>query len=307
MSGLSDTLLDNRTLMFSAAAVAFLVAALLILLVFRLAFGRRLRMTGGRTRQPRLGIVDAFDVDRQRQLVIIRRDNIEHLLMIGGPNDVLIEASIVRAEGAREPLRRDKEAEPKLGGPSGAEVPGRALEEAIGAALTGPPVPPGPSIPAPRAPVLPLPPRQRSPLSAAPSTAGSVAPPPIAPPIVSAPPAATTGAPPVAAMPPAASLRRTSSAGETAPVPRPPLLRVPPLRPGPRPAPAPAAAASSEPATPSAGSPASESVAGGGSAPTPEVASEKAADPTAAGQIDTFESLEEEMAKLLGRGGPGGG
>jgi hypothetical protein len=36
-------------------------------------------------------------------VVLIRRDNVEHLLMIGGPTDVLIEPNIIRATGAREP------------------------------------------------------------------------------------------------------------------------------------------------------------------------------------------------------------
>ncbi len=98
MHALSNLLVENRGLMIGAAAVAFFVAAVLILLVFRLAFGRRLRMPGGRARQMRLGIVDAFDLDRQRQLVIVRRDNVEHLVMIGGPNDILIESQIIRTE-----------------------------------------------------------------------------------------------------------------------------------------------------------------------------------------------------------------
>ncbi len=98
MQALSNLLVENRALMIGAAAVAFFVAAVLILLVFRLAFGRRLRMPGGRARQMRLGIVDAFDLDRQRQLVIVRRDNVEHLVMIGGPNDILIESQIIRTE-----------------------------------------------------------------------------------------------------------------------------------------------------------------------------------------------------------------
>ncbi|UDL96601.1 flagellar biosynthetic protein FliO [Lichenihabitans sp. PAMC28606] len=65
---------------------------------------------GGRTRQPRLGVVDAFDLDRQRQLVLVRRDNVEHLLMIGGPNDIVIETSIVRGQpGVALPGGREKE------------------------------------------------------------------------------------------------------------------------------------------------------------------------------------------------------
>jgi len=94
-----DKLMENKVLMFSAGAVVLLAAALLILFIIRLLFGRRLHMPGGgRARQPRLGIVDAFDLDRQRQLVLVRRDNVEHLVMIGGPNDVLIESQIIRAD-----------------------------------------------------------------------------------------------------------------------------------------------------------------------------------------------------------------
>jgi flagellar protein FliO/FliZ len=86
--------------------VAFVVIfALLTLLAFvlrRLTGGRMtLAGQGGRTRQPRLGIVDVYDLDRQRQLILLRRDNVEHLLLIGGPNDVVIETNIVRVPGAR--------------------------------------------------------------------------------------------------------------------------------------------------------------------------------------------------------------
>src|SRR5512137_1691358 len=50
----------------------------------------------------RVAVIDATTVDRRRRLVLIRRDNIEHLLMIGGPTDVVIEPNIARI-GAREP------------------------------------------------------------------------------------------------------------------------------------------------------------------------------------------------------------
>lgn len=81
---------------------------ILVLLVLLGLFARqikdgRLRMKGqggGRTRQPRLGVVDIHDLDRQRQLVLIRRDNVEHLVMIGGASDVVVETNIVRS-GAR--------------------------------------------------------------------------------------------------------------------------------------------------------------------------------------------------------------
>ncbi len=56
--------------------------------------------SSARGRQPRLAVVDAAEVDARRKLVIIRRDNVEHLLMIGGPTDVVVEQNIVRASSA---------------------------------------------------------------------------------------------------------------------------------------------------------------------------------------------------------------
>ena len=47
-------------------------------------------------------MIDAAAVNGRRRLVIIRRDNVEHLLMIGGPTDIVIEQNMVRAT-AREP------------------------------------------------------------------------------------------------------------------------------------------------------------------------------------------------------------
>jgi len=53
--------------------------------------------------QGRVAVIDAAAVDGRRHLILIRRDNVEHLLMIGGRSDVVIEANIVRAAApARE-------------------------------------------------------------------------------------------------------------------------------------------------------------------------------------------------------------
>lgn len=62
--------------------------------------GDRLGAAGARGRQPRLAVIDAAAVDGRRRLILIRRDNVEHLLMIGGPTDVVVEANIMRAAAA---------------------------------------------------------------------------------------------------------------------------------------------------------------------------------------------------------------
>jgi flagellar protein FliO/FliZ len=48
----------------------------------------------------------------------VRRDNIEHLLMIGGPSDIVVESNIVRATAARDQL-------PQRPAIAGAETPQR--------------------------------------------------------------------------------------------------------------------------------------------------------------------------------------
>ncbi|MGH6797922.1 MAG: hypothetical protein ACREDI_06015, partial [Roseiarcus sp.] len=78
MQALVDNIFENKSLAFAAGAIAALLAAALISVIFRLASGRRLKAPGnGRARLPRLGVIDAVDIDRQRQLVIVRRDNLE--------------------------------------------------------------------------------------------------------------------------------------------------------------------------------------------------------------------------------------
>jgi hypothetical protein len=75
---------------------------------------------GQRGRQPRLAVIDHTSVDARRRLILIRRDNVEHLLLIGGPTDVVVEPNIVRAMPA------SREA-PAARAPAVAELLPRAL------------------------------------------------------------------------------------------------------------------------------------------------------------------------------------
>jgi len=87
--------------------IAFLVVLALIGLTAWLVrrFGANRLGNAARGRQPRLAVIDAATVDGRRRLVLIRRDNIEHLLMIGGPTDLVVEPNIVRAVAARDVAR----------------------------------------------------------------------------------------------------------------------------------------------------------------------------------------------------------
>src|SRR3979490_3308925 len=66
--------------------------------------GNRLGANANRGRMPRLAVIDAAAVDGRRRLVLVRRDNVEHLLMIGGPSDIVVEPNIVRAMPGRDQM-----------------------------------------------------------------------------------------------------------------------------------------------------------------------------------------------------------
>jgi hypothetical protein len=50
--------------------------------------------------EKRLDVVEQSNVDGRRRLVLIRRDDVEHLIMTGGPVDVVIETNIDRSARA---------------------------------------------------------------------------------------------------------------------------------------------------------------------------------------------------------------
>jgi flagellar protein FliO/FliZ len=86
---------------FFAFVVVLALIGLAAWLVRRFA-GNRLGANANRGRMPRLAVIDAAAVDGRRRLVLVRRDNIEHLLMIGGPTDIVVEQNILRAMPARD-------------------------------------------------------------------------------------------------------------------------------------------------------------------------------------------------------------
>ena len=93
-----------QALTFIFAFVAVLALILLVAWLVRRFAGNRLGTTANRGRMPRLAVIDAAAVDGRRRLVLVRRDNIEHLIMIGGPTDIVVESNIVRVTSAREQI-----------------------------------------------------------------------------------------------------------------------------------------------------------------------------------------------------------
>ena len=110
-----------------------------LILVRRFSRGSAMGGTSGRGRLPRLAVLDHATVDARRRLVLVRRDHVEHLLLIGGPTDIVVEANIVR------PAPPQREAEPAREAAATrealAEVRSTLVAEPAVAALQPPPEP----------------------------------------------------------------------------------------------------------------------------------------------------------------------
>lgn len=290
---------------FIVAFAAVLVLIGLTAWIFRLLRGRGLGIgSGGRGRQPRLAVLDYADVDQRRKLVLIRRDNVEHLLLLGGPTDVVVETSIVRGmpvqastlvrESAAAPAPTYVEPDPPMPRPSlreaarqaaGEPAPARPVNLDMPLAPTrSEPLRQEPARPAPQPAPRPEPPR------AAPAPVAQRPEPPRVEPVRPEPPritpVVTPPARPVTPAPmPAAAARPASAAQDDVAARLEAALRKPigatPAAPPARPL-TPPSSPSARPATP---------------APAPPSAKALSAD-----EKSVFDSLEEEMAALLGRG-----
>src|SRR6266446_6937603 len=93
-----------QTLTFLFAFIAVLALIGVAAWLVRRFATNRLGANTNRGRMPRLAVIDAAAVDGRRRLVLVRRDNVEHLLMIGGPSDVVVEPNIVRAMPGRDQM-----------------------------------------------------------------------------------------------------------------------------------------------------------------------------------------------------------
>jgi hypothetical protein len=93
-----------QTLTFLFAFIAVLALIGVAAWLVRRFATNRLGANPNRGRMPRLAVIDAAAVDGRRRLVLVRRDNVEHLLMIGGPSDIVVEPNIVRAMPGREQM-----------------------------------------------------------------------------------------------------------------------------------------------------------------------------------------------------------
>jgi len=81
--------MDSKYLLIGLAVIAGLAVLTVIMLVIH-AVGRRVKGREG----SRLEISEYQEIDKSRRLVLVRRDNVEHLLLLGGSSDLVVETGI---------------------------------------------------------------------------------------------------------------------------------------------------------------------------------------------------------------------
>jgi flagellar protein FliO/FliZ len=87
-------------LIFVLVLIAVFLVFYLIRAVLRMMRGGALG--GKRARQPRLGFIEEAEIDARRRLVLIRRDNVEHLILLGPTHDLVVESNIMKAFDAQK-------------------------------------------------------------------------------------------------------------------------------------------------------------------------------------------------------------
>ena len=74
-------------------AFAFVLALIGLLAFLAKRYGMGYRHVAGSTRR-RLSISEIMPLDSKRRLVLVKRDDREHLLVIGGTHDLVVESNI---------------------------------------------------------------------------------------------------------------------------------------------------------------------------------------------------------------------
>lgn len=235
LQDLLGTQLDLPVRVAIAAIVIAVLLGLTVLIVRRLSgVGAG---SGGRSRQARLAVLDSVALDQRRRLVLVRRDETEHLLLVGGPSDLVVEPGIQRAgretaavkdtgretTSLREPTQRDalprRPAAPVLSAPPADAAPGRLASPAR-AELLARPDPFAPSVPSPET-AEPVEPPAKLPRANAPVAADGDAEQETPEAKTEAPAAPVEGRRPFSFRRPAAAEVEPASAPPAAPAPRP--------------------------------------------------------------------------------------
>jgi flagellar protein FliO/FliZ len=95
--------MDLQAYLKFVSALVFVLALIgaLVWLARRFGLGARMGPVKGARR---LAVIEVMVLDAKRRLVLVRRDEIEHLLLLGGNSEIVVEAGIRPAVDARKTI-----------------------------------------------------------------------------------------------------------------------------------------------------------------------------------------------------------
>ncbi len=136
--------------------VLALAAAVLAVLHFRFGLFRQRKARGGTQSgilgHSRVEVLESTPVDDERRLVLLRCDRIEHLVMVGGPADLVVENDVKKVRGPGAPADAIV---PETGKLAAAPILGAAAAKEAPAAPMPSVTPPATATPRPEAPPAP--------------------------------------------------------------------------------------------------------------------------------------------------------
>lgn len=131
--GFLNSLIGGENNVLTMILALAIVLALIVLAVWLLKVLSQTTNSLSRGRQKRLAVIDSVAIDQKRQAVIVRRDDVEHLIVIGGPNDLVVETgfeapplpAVTTRPGRRgmSVVKREVEAKPEAGDLGAANKP----------------------------------------------------------------------------------------------------------------------------------------------------------------------------------------
>ena len=93
--------MDLSSFTRTIAALAFVLALIGLCTWAARRFGLMARITVDRKNKARrLHMVDVLNIDARRRLVLLRRDDVEHLVLFNADKDTVIETGILPPKGA---------------------------------------------------------------------------------------------------------------------------------------------------------------------------------------------------------------
>lgn len=100
---------DTQLIMRLILGMVFIFALLTFGVWILKKSGFSAQIQKSRSKNKRASIVEVQQVDTKRRLIMVRRDDVEHLILLGPNNDVLVEASIPDPEVVFQKVLKEAE------------------------------------------------------------------------------------------------------------------------------------------------------------------------------------------------------